>query len=65
MHEKPGEALLLQVRAAFTLQRSSLRQWCRQNGVLSSNARACLIGDWNGPAGQRMRRRICAAAGLE
>lgn len=65
LHEKPGENLLLRVRSGFVLQGSSLRRWCRENGVLPTNARDCLIGAWNGPTGRDVRRRICDAAKLQ
>lgn len=58
----PGQALLLQVRAGFVAKGTSLRAWCLANGVKPQNARLCLFGCWDGPAGRAMRERICVAA---
>jgi hypothetical protein len=62
LHENPGEQLLLRVRSGFVLQGISLRRWCRGNGILPSNARDCLLGAWNGPAGKVLRERLTRAA---
>lgn len=62
---EPSLELLRKVRAAFILQGGTLKGWCRQNGIHLSNARNALIGSWNGPAGQAMRRRVIKASGLK
>ncbi|MBS0212335.1 MAG: hypothetical protein JSR26_04025 [Proteobacteria bacterium] len=61
---EPSLALLRRVRAAFILQGTSLKGWCREHDIHLSNARNCLIGSWNGPAGKTMRQRLIKASGL-
>lgn len=60
----PSLALYNEVRAAFILKGSSLGAWCRKNGFRIQNARATLTGTWNGPAGRKLRARICKEAGI-
>lgn len=61
----PSLDLLLQVRAGFTLQDTSLKRWCRENDVRFSNARDALIGSWNGPKGKALRSKIVRAARVQ
>lgn len=61
----PSLELHRKVRAAFILQGSTLKTWCRQNAIHPSNVRNALIGSWNGPAGQAMRLRVVKASGLK
>lgn len=61
---EPGLELHRRVRAAFVLQGTTLRAWCREQGISAGNARIALIGSWNGPRGKEMRARICKAAGV-
>lgn len=61
----PGLDLLRRVRAAFIINDTTLKAWCRENGVHPSNARNAVIGSWNGPAGKAMRARIIRASGLK
>lgn len=61
----PGLDLHLKVRAAFVAKGTSLKGWCRANDIKPSNVRDALIGRWNGPKGQAMRRRVVKAAGVE
>ena len=60
----PSLDLHLKVRTAFVGKGTSLRGWCMENGVPPQNARDVLIGRWNGPKGQALRRRLLKAAGL-
>lgn len=60
----PSLDLHLKVRSAFVSKGTSLRGWCMENGVPPQNARDVLIGRWNGPKGQALRRRLLKAAGL-
>lgn len=60
----PSLDLYQKVKAGFISQGKSLKGWCRENGTNLPNARAALIGTWNGKAGQEMRRRIVVAARL-
>lgn len=60
----PSLDLHLKVRTAFVSKGTSLRGWCVENGVPPQNARDVLIGRWNGPKGQALRRRLLKAAGL-
>lgn len=57
------EARYLKIRAAFTLQGSSLNAWCQASGVHIQNARAALLGKWRGPKAELMVERIIAASG--
>lgn len=61
----PSLELHRRVRAAFVLKGTSLKAWSRENAVSPSNVRNALIGSWNGPAGQAMRRRVVQACGLK
>ena len=58
----PGMDLHLKVRAGFVQQGTSLKAWCKGEGVAHSNARDVLIGSWNGPKGKQLRARIVEAA---
>lgn len=62
LHVPVGPELLVQVRAAFIKQGISLQAWCIQHGIYRQNARACLIGKWNGPKATQLRNRLIAAA---
>lgn len=60
----PSLELLRLVRAAFIVKDTTMKAWCRDNGIHLSNARNALIGSWNGPAGKAMRARIVKASGM-
>lgn len=61
----PGLDLYRKVRAGFIVNKeTTLKAWCRKNGVHVTGARQALIGTWNGPKGQALRGRICKAAGV-
>ncbi len=60
----PGPALLLVARAAFVSRGTSLSAWCADAGIDRAAARLALLGAWNGPKAQALRRRIVAAAGV-
>ncbi len=62
---KPGQDLLLKVKAGFVLQNTSMTRWARENGTHVSNVRNALMGSWDGPRGRAMRRRVIKAAGVE
>ena len=62
---QPSIELYNRVRGAFVAKGSSLKRWCQENGTHPSNARSALTGNWNGPRGQEMRRRLIKEAGLE
>lgn len=61
----PGLDLHKRVRAGFVLQGKTLTEWCRANGTTVTNARAALLGTWNGPKGRAMRSRIVKAACID
>lgn len=61
----PGKDLMLQVRAGFISQGTTLTEWCRENGSHISNVRNALFGTWNGPKGRAMRQRVVKAAKIE
>lgn len=54
-----------QIRANFILQGGTLGAWCKEEGVIHSNAKACLTGAWTGPKAETLRRKIVAAAGVK
>lgn len=53
---------LSEVRAGFIRQGSSLRQWCRSNGVDPGYAHKVMTGQTNGPAALALRERITNAS---
>lgn len=59
---QPSPELIRTVRIGFIRQNTTFTTWCNRNGVRTSNARAALIGLWNGPKGRAMRKRIVDAA---
>lgn len=62
---EPSKALVRDVRAGFIRQGSTFTAWCRENGLRPGNARQALLGSWDGPKGQALRRRIVRAAAIE
>jgi hypothetical protein len=56
------ENLYLSVRVAFVSKGSSLHAWCNENGIAMPNARAALLGTWNGPKADALVKRIRQAA---
>lgn len=62
---KPGLDLLLQVKAGFVRQNSSMSRWARDNDTHVSNVRNALLGSWDGPRGRAMRSRVAKAAGVK
>ncbi|OQW67454.1 MAG: hypothetical protein BVN35_20325 [Proteobacteria bacterium ST_bin11] len=61
----PGLELYNRVRAGFILQNSSLGEWCRNNGIQQTSAKACLHGTWGGPKGMAMRDRLIKDSNIE
>lgn len=61
----PGLDLHLKVRAGFVAQGTSMKRWCKDQGITPSNARDALIGRWNGPKGIALRNRLMKASGME
>lgn len=53
-----------QVRGGFATQGTSLSKWCSLNGTKIQNARACLVGTWNGPKGKQLRAELVIASGI-
>lgn len=62
---KPGLNLLLEVKAGFVRQNSSMSRWAKDNGTHVSNVRNALLGSWDGPRGRAMRSRVVKAARIE
>ncbi len=60
----PGLTLHRKVRIAFIDQGTTFHAWCLSNEIDPKNARMAIVGGWNGPKGQALRRRILYAAGL-
>lgn len=61
----PGQELYNRVRAGFILQNTSLGEWCRLNGLPTTNAKACLHGTWGGPKGSDLRDRLIKESNIE
>lgn len=53
---------LVQVRAGFVAQGTSLHAWCKQNGIDTQNARKALTGQWTGPKASLLCARLVAAS---
>ncbi|WP_084609843.1 hypothetical protein [Sedimenticola selenatireducens] len=60
----PGIDLHLKVRANFITQGTTFSAWCREHGVNNGNARAALIGSWDGPKGRALREKLLEASGV-
>lgn len=59
---QPGQDLVVAVRVGFIQQGTTLTSWCNTHGIRIGNARAALIGLWDGPKGKAMRDRIVRAS---
>lgn len=60
--DEPGPSILLKVRAGFTLQGTTLAQWCAEHRVSRTYAIQCLTGKRRGPAALALRYRLLTAA---
>lgn len=60
----PSPELYREVRASFVLRYTTLNTWCKEEGIHQTNAKACLIGLWDGPKGKALRARIIEASGM-
>lgn len=60
----PSPELYAKVRSAFILRHTNLNSWCKEEGIHQTNAKACLIGLWDGPKGKALRARIIEASGM-
>lgn len=58
----PSKALYLQVRAGLIMRETTLAEWCRERGMNPTNARAALVGSWDGPKGKALRADLIDAA---
>lgn len=58
----PSKALYLQVRAGLIMQGLTLTGWCRDREINPTNARAALVGAWDGPKGKDLRADLIDAA---
>ena len=61
---KPSPDLYLQARIGFIKKGTTFGAWCRENGIQHTNAKAALVGAWNGPKGREVRRQLLIASGL-
>jgi len=52
--------LLTEVRAAFMRQGTSLSRWAQENNMSRQWVTDVLLGKKNGPAAQKLRRRIAS-----
>lgn len=55
----------LKIRAGFIAQGTSFRRWCVENGIKRQNATKAAIGEWAGPKGQEIRRRLLKESGAD
>ncbi|SHO55009.1 hypothetical protein [Vibrio quintilis] len=53
------------IRAGFIAQGASFSGWCKLHQVTPSNAKAALVGSWNGPKAKELRTKIIAASGID
>ncbi|MEO5328100.1 MAG: hypothetical protein H7829_07625 [Magnetococcus sp. THC-1_WYH] len=60
----PSQELYRNVRAGFVAQGSTLTAWCRERRINPNNARAVLIGSWDGPKGRALREKLIKAANI-
>jgi hypothetical protein len=61
----PGQKLYNRVLAGFTLQNTSLGEWCRHNDISHSSAKACLHGSWGGTKGVELKERLIKISNIE
>lgn len=59
-----GKSLYAEVRGAFVRKGETFTAWCRENGLNPSNTRLALLGGWDGPKGQAIKKRAIKASGL-
>jgi len=59
-----NKALYVKVRSGFVAQDTTLSAWCKNKGINPSNAKACLMGNWDGPKAKELRQQIVEASGL-
>jgi len=55
-------SVLTEVRAGFILKETTLKGWCRQNGIDPGYGHKAVSGALNGPAARALKARIVAAA---
>jgi len=60
----PSRDLYNRVRAGFVMQGISLSSWCNAHGVKQQNVLHCLVGSWDGPKSQELRRKIISDSGI-
>ena len=60
----PGSDLYHRVRAGFVAKQESLNRWCLLNKINRENARAALLGLWNGEKAKALRQRLIEASGV-
>ncbi|MDN3701601.1 MULTISPECIES: hypothetical protein [Vibrio] len=52
------------LKGAFIAQGTSFSKWCHNNSVTPSNARAALIGSWDGPKAKMLRAKLIQESGI-
>ncbi|MFV8386141.1 hypothetical protein ACNO5E_18765 [Vibrio parahaemolyticus] len=52
------------IKGAFVAQGISFSEWCRNNSVTPSNAKAALIGAWDGPKAKLLRTKLIEESGV-
>lgn len=60
----PSPELYNQVRGGLVMKGTTLSAWCREHGYNPTNAKACLVGVWNGLKGTALRERLIEASGM-
>ena len=61
----PSPDLYMKVRAGFVAHGFTFHGWCRKHGINPTNARAALVGVWDGKKGRALRARIIEDSGLK
>ena len=58
----PSIQLYNLVRAGFVAQGMTMGGWCKSVEVNPTNARACLVGAWDGPKALKLRTQLIDAS---
>lgn len=62
--ETDGRELLVQIRAGFILQGTTLTAWCKRHHKHPQAVRSALYGAWDGPKARALRKQVLKAAGV-
>lgn len=60
----PSKTLYDQIKGSFVSNGQTFTAWCKQEQLNISNTRSAILGSWNGPKGQKVRKLAIKASGL-